>query len=189
MQDGHQRLGQLLNLDSLLAGVDAEANNETIEKTQARDEDDDHNGKQKENDEEEDEEQEFEFRLFSVPAAGHMSAAPTADVKDGAQRGDDQAKSSSNSKETTQKLRIRLRSPTPGPADLSEGRFLKPFVRGWEYYFTAPGLLTGSEDAGAEQATLELKRRQFEEVAVTGQNVMEWASVPWVSSFFSILVH
>lgn len=173
MQDGHQRLGKLLNLDSLLADVNANADDETSEKTPTGA--DGQDGKQEEDD---DEEQEFEFRLFNAPAAGGKSA----EEKDGAQRGDDRIKPSGENKETTtQKLRIRLRSPTPGPADLSEGRFVKPF-RGWEYYFTVPGLLTGSEDIGSEDANLELKRRQFEDVAVTGQNVMNWASVPWVSS-------
>lgn len=161
-----------MNLDSLLAGVDAAAGR------------DEQNTKQNEN-EDEDEEQEFEFRLFSAPATGRTAAAE--DTKDnGKDKDGAQAKLTEDNKETTQKLRIRLRSPTPGPADLSEGRFVRPF-RGWEYYFTVPGLLTGTEDAGSERAGLELKRKQFEDVAVTGQNVMEWASAPWVSTPLSLL--
>lgn len=165
-------MGQLLNLDSLLAGVDAAADA------------DDQNTNQKETNEDEDEEQEFEFRLFSAPTTTQKSTtATTENVKDEAQT----KPSGGDKKETTQKLRIRLNSPTPGPADLSEGRFVKPF-RGWEYYFTVPGLLAGSEDVDDQvaNANLELKRRQFENVAVTGQNVMEWATVPWVSTFLSI---
>lgn len=61
---------------------------------------------------------------------------------------------------------------------------MNPF-RGWQYYFTNPGLLSGSKENGDgdEDDEVELKRRQFEDVAVTGEHMLDWASVqPWVST-------
>ena len=58
---------------------------------------------------------------------------------------------------------------------------MNPF-RGWRYYFTAPGLLSGAKE---EDEEAELKRRQFEDVAVTGEHMLDWASVqPWVSCLY-----
>ena len=64
--------------------------------------------------------------------------------------------------------------------------------RGWRYYFTTP-VLSGStegedKDADADaDADVALKRKQFEEVAVSGQHMLGWASLqPWVSVFHTI---
>lgn len=131
----------------------------------------------------EDEEHEFEFRLFSAPAgAGKpdpVTTGTTATTDAGKQRDE---KNDSG----TQKLRIRLRSPTPGPADLSEGRFVNP-SRGWRYYFTTP-VLSGSTEGEDEDADAALRRKQFEEVAVSGQHMLGWASLqPWVSPSYHLI--
>ncbi|KKK17726.1 hypothetical protein ARAM_005982 [Aspergillus rambellii] len=145
--DAQERLGALLNLDSLLAPSAPEPTTTT---TTAPDN----------NPENEDEEQEFEFRLFQT------APKKAADKETG-------------EPETTQKLKIRLRSPTPTAGVNGEGRFVNPF-RGWQYYFSAPGLLSGETKVdGEEDAGLLLKRKQFEEVAVTGEEMMGWARVPW----------
>jgi hypothetical protein len=153
-------LGKLLNLDALIAPAESTA-------PEPRSQDDSHK-------QEDEEEQEFEFRLFSAPAA------PTSTTKDGktpATEGEQKAVSGG-----TQKLRIRLRSPTPGAVD-GEGRFLNPF-RGWQYYFTTPELLTGS---GARQdSALTTRRKQFEEVAVTGEQLLGWSEVSWVCGGLSV---
>lgn len=58
--------------------------------------------------------------------------------------------------------------------------------RGWQYYFTSQGLLSGSKESEDEDDETELKRRQFEDVAVTGEHMLDWASVqPWVSTLSS----
>ncbi|RLL99007.1 hypothetical protein CFD26_104088 [Aspergillus turcosus] len=151
-QDVHQRLGALLNLDALIAPAESAA-------PAPRSEEDGH--------QQEDEEQEFEFRLFSAPAA---PTSTSKDEKTPATGGGEKAVSGG-----TQKLRIRLRSPTPGAVD-GEGRFLNPF-RGWQYYFTTPELLSGS---GAKQDSASIvRRKQFEEVAVTGQQLLGWSEVSW----------
>lgn len=180
VQDGHQRLGELLNLDALLADTNTKtsANNKTNDKSQDTD--------AKQNSQEgEDEEQEFEFRLFSAP---RKPTAVVGERKEGGQSGVDNVKASKeDNATTTQKLRIRLRSPTPGPADISEGRFVNPF-RGWSYYFTAPALHSGSSTGNEnEDADVALRRKLFEEVAVSGQNVLDWADVPWVSTWVLVI--
>lgn len=168
----------MLNLDYFLTAA-PEATGQATKTTTAQEGDkkSEKDGKERE----EDEEQEFEFRLFSAPVS--RKAADTATKP---QVGDNEkGKTSANDDRAgTQKLRIRLRSPTPGPADLSEGRFVNPF-RGWGYYFTRPELLSGSrsqgiagEDEGMDAA---LKRKQFEELAVSGQHILGWALQPWVS--------
>lgn len=59
---------------------------------------------------------------------------------------------------------------------------MNPF-RGWQYYFTAPGLLSGSKESEDEDEEGKSRRRQFEDVAVTGEHMLNWASVqPWVST-------
>lgn len=176
VQDGRQRLGELLNLDALLAetNTNPSVNNKTNDKSQDTD------AKQNSQEGEEDEEQEFEFRLFSTPRKPTSAAG---ERKEGGQSGGDNVKASKEDNATaTQKLRIRLHSPTPGPADISEGRFVNPF-RGWGYYFTAPALLSGSSAGNEnEDADVALRRKLFEDVAVSGQNVLDWADVPWVST-------
>jgi hypothetical protein len=67
---------------------------------------------------------------------------------------------------------------------------VRPF-RGWEYYFTTPGLLSStsssagtgtkaSPDADAGSGFIE-KRRQFEDVAVSGDEVVRLQQQAWVS--------
>lgn len=120
---------------------------------------------------EEEEEQEFEFRLFSAPVRDSTAAA-TQDAGSAATV----EKKNDIGAAGTQKLRIRLRSPTPGARGPDDGGFVKPF-RGWDYYFSTPGLLSGSKE---DDPKLALKRKQFEEVAVSGEQMGEWAKVPWV---------
>ncbi|GAB1215832.1 hypothetical protein ATERTT37_005029 [Aspergillus terreus] len=156
--DAHRLLGKLLNLDDYLAPAPAaQANTQKPEPAPQTDTAAD-----------EDEEQEFEFRLFSAPAP-RKSDAPTSTDTAGA-ADPDAAK--------TQKLRIRLRSPSPGEVGLEEGRFVTP-SRGWEYYFTTPALLSGTSVGDELAAATALKRKQFEDVAVTGEQMMGWAQVPW----------
>lgn len=154
-QDVHQRLGALLNLDALIAPAESTAPAP---------------GPQEDGHQQEDEEQEFEFRLFSAPAA---PKATTKDEKTPATEGGEKAVSGG-----TQKLRIRLRSPTPGAVD-GEGRFLNPF-RGWQYYFTTPELLSGFGAKEDSASASTIRRKQFEEVAVTGQQMLGWSEVSWV---------
>ncbi|PWY83752.1 hypothetical protein BO94DRAFT_557605 [Aspergillus sclerotioniger CBS 115572] len=113
----------------------------------------------------EDEEQEFEFRLFSAPV-------PTNTKKE-------DTKSATNDA-SAQKLRIRVRSPTPGATGPEDGRFVKPF-RGWDYYFSAPGLMSGTSggELGEEEERLRAKRREFESVAVSGAQMVGFAGVSW----------
>lgn len=112
--------------------------------------------------------------MFSAPAKAKdtTTKAETEDntTNDKGAAGDKQAGG-------TQKLRIRLRSPSP--TNPSEGRFVKAF-RGWHYYFSTPSLygLKVTEDKEHE----EERRRQFEEMAVSGEHITTWAkSQPWVS--------
>ena len=167
----------MLNLDDTFTFTTP---GESIETSAQTDQKQNEGGEDKKDNGNEDEEQEFEFRLFSAPAA-----APEPDPATTAATATDTEKQSDDKNNSgTQKLRIRLRSPTPGPADLSEGRFVNP-SRGWQYYFTTPVLsgLTEGED-GDEHADAALKRKQFEEVAVSGQHMLGWASLqPWVSVF------
>ncbi|KAE8376251.1 hypothetical protein BDV26DRAFT_282804 [Aspergillus bertholletiae] len=159
LTSGYERLGELLNLDSL---IQPEKQPEQID-TQAA------NGNVKD----EEEEQEFEFRLFSAPVRDSTGTA-TRDVGP-ATIGSTEEKKEGVAAAGTQKLRIRLRSPTPGAGGPDEGGFVKPF-RGWEYYFSTPGMLSGSKE---DDPKLALKRKQFEEVAVSGEQMGEWAKVPW----------
>lgn len=97
-------------------------------------------------------------------------------------------KSSSKEKEAgnegTQKLRIRLRSPTPVSARPEDGRFVKAF-RGWQYYFTTPTLY-GLKEESDNEIHLSEKRNQYADTAVTGEHITSWAkSQPWVSELYS----
>ncbi|KAJ5125681.1 Protein of unknown function DUF2011 [Penicillium atrosanguineum] len=156
IQDAQARLGQLLNLDALLGTtITPQETKEPHQPAAAA----------------EDEEQEFEFRLFSAPAKAKdtTTKAETEDkfTTDKGTEGNIQTGG-------TQKLRIRLRSPSP--ANPSEGRFVKAF-RGWQYYFSAPSLY-GLKDI-EEENEVE-RRRQFEEMAVSGEHITTWAkSQPW----------
>ncbi|PYH93022.1 hypothetical protein BO71DRAFT_400022, partial [Aspergillus ellipticus CBS 707.79] len=144
--DAQKRLGQLLNLDSLLAP--AYPSTETPQSATAEVPDD--------------EEQEFEFRLFSAPAATATKSQTNAE----------------STSATAQKLRIRVRSPTPGAAGLEDGRFVNPF-RGWGHYFSAPELMAGGKGDELEEERLREKRRQFEDIAVSGVQMLGFAQVPW----------
>ncbi|KAL5336671.1 hypothetical protein BJX70DRAFT_274755 [Aspergillus crustosus] len=123
----------------------------------------------------EDEEQEFEFRLFSAPAA-RSSDPDTTKTGDGTTESEVVA--------PTQKLRIRVRSPTPtSGAGSGEGRFVNPF-RGWSYYFSTPGLLSGEKKKKTggnpdEELKIEERKRQFEEVAVSGEELVKLAGISW----------
>ncbi|KAL4780444.1 hypothetical protein BJX76DRAFT_338075, partial [Aspergillus varians] len=120
----------------------------------------------------EDEEQEFEFRLFSAPAPAPR--LPGSDDKDAQKPGD----ITTDGTDGAQKLRIRLRSPTPTAAGSGEGRFVNPF-RGWDYYFSTPGLLSGETNTVDEDAGVLLKKKQFEDVAVSGEEMEKLSGVSW----------
>lgn len=131
--------------------------------------------------EEEDGEQEFEFRLFSTaaPSKKATDSATTAKPETDSKIGKQERLPSSSTGDAiikTQKLKIRLRSPTPdGDAPLEDGRFVVPF-RGWEYYFTRPELMNVSARDPARLETEETNRRkEFEDIAVTGGEVLKWA--------------
>lgn len=159
LASGYERLGALLNLDSLIQPEQQPEQTDT-QATKVN--------------EEEEEEQEFEFRLFSAPVRDSTATA-TRDAGSAATEGEKNDVGAVG----TQKLRIRLRSPTPGARGPDDGGFVKPF-RGWEYYFSAPGLLSGSKE---DDPKLALRRKQFEDVAVSGEQMGEWAKVPWVCCF------
>ncbi|KAL6238824.1 hypothetical protein BDW75DRAFT_237020 [Aspergillus navahoensis] len=118
----------------------------------------------------EDEEQEFEFRLFS------SAPAPASKPFGADQNGS--GHSTTVPAPSAQKLRIRLRSPTPTASGTGEGGFVNPF-RGWSYYFSTPRLLAGTGTEGDEDAGIALKRKQFEDVAVSGEDMVKLSEVPW----------
>lgn len=162
LQDAHARLGKLLNLDGLLeVSAISKFAEDTPEQAGG----------------EEDEEQEFEFRLFSTPANPNTDGEEAGETHKNGKR----APGVGNQVNTgTQRLRIRLRSPTPGSGDPSEGRFVKA-SRGWQYYFSTP-ILWGPSVELEDQASQSERRRQFEDIAVTGEQIVTWAkSQPWVS--------
>jgi hypothetical protein len=127
------------------------------------------NNTQQENgkDEANDDEEEFEFRLFSAPKPTPSSTAKT-----------DSKTEDAESEIKTQKLKIRLRSPTPVDVQPGDGRFVVPF-RGWRYYFTKPELIHISARDDQERAQIEaeesMRRREYEDVAITGAEVLDWA--------------
>ncbi|RAK94997.1 DUF2011 domain-containing protein [Aspergillus ibericus CBS 121593] len=156
LTNAHQRLSELLNLDSLLAPAPTSTPQQPDNHTDNLNED---------------EEQEFEFRLFSAPAPTSTTTAT--------KKNDTTTKDSNPTEEKpAQKLRIRVRSPTPGAVGTEDGRFVKPF-RGWEYYFSAPGLMAGTGEGVEEEERLRVKRREFEDVAVSGGEVVRFAGVKW----------
>jgi hypothetical protein len=171
LQDAHTRLGKLLDLDGLIE-VNTATEGDQNAATQPADG----------NNDQEEEEQEFEFRLFSAPTkpkAATPKEQGTGDRDNATTKGD--KSSGTESKDTTagtQKLRIRLRSPSPS-GDPSEGRFVKAF-RGWRFYFSTPTLF-GLEENDIVKKTIAEQRRQFEDMAVTGEHITTWAkSQPWV---------
>ncbi|KAL4813562.1 hypothetical protein BDW67DRAFT_104479 [Aspergillus spinulosporus] len=114
------------------------------------------------------EEQEFEFRLFS--SAPVPKASSTVQNESGV--------STTAAAQSAPKLRIRLRSPSPTALGSGEGGFVNPF-RGWSYYFSTPALLTGTGTKGDEDVGAALKRKQCEDVAVSGEDMVKLAGVPW----------
>lgn len=164
-QDAHARLGKLLNLDELIGTNMSSENTENIPQPLGADEN-------------EDEEQEFEFRLFSAPTKPTPTTETTGETTENKKSTEKSSESGDKAGSGTQKLRIRLRSPTPGSG---EGRFVKAF-RGWQYYFSTPSLWNEKEDNSEEEADQTEKKRQFEDIAVTGEHMLSWAkSQPWVS--------
>ncbi|KAJ5383615.1 hypothetical protein N7517_001526 [Penicillium concentricum] len=148
-QDAYARLGKLLNLDQL----------DTAQQTASQDD---------QLVEDEDEEQEFEFRLFSAPAKS------TEDTTKQSGKDTDEKSTEEKPGPTTQKLMIRLHSPTPGSG--GEGRFVKA-SRGWDYYFSTPSLQGSSGEPTAEdEAQIAEKKKQFEDMAVSGQHMLTWAN-------------
>ncbi|KGO72466.1 Protein of unknown function DUF2011 [Penicillium italicum] len=155
-QDAYARLGKLLNLDQL----------DAAQETTSQD-----NGPSQPA-EDEDEEQEFEFRLFSAPtkSAEETSKQPGTDADE-----------KSTEVPTTQKLRIRLHSPTPGSGAGTEGRFVKA-SRGWDYYFSTPSLqgTRSGVPTAEDEIRMAEKKKQFEDMAVSGQHMLTWAnSLVW----------
>lgn len=162
-QDAYARLGKLLNLDQL----------DTAQDTTSQD-----NGPSQPADDE-DEEQEFEFRLFSAPAKS---------TEDTTKSSGQDTDGKSTEAATTQKLRIRLHSPTPGSGAGTEGRFVKA-SRGWDYYFSTPSLqgTRSGEPTAEDEIRIAEKKKQFEDMAVSGQHMLAWAnSLVWVSGYPSI---
>ncbi|KAJ6011666.1 hypothetical protein N7451_003078 [Penicillium sp. IBT 35674x] len=160
LQDAHARLGKLLNLDGLLeVSAISKIAEDTPEQAGG----------------EEAEEQEFEFRLFSTPANPNTAGEEAGETH---KKGKHTSGGEKQVNTGTQRLRVRLRSPTPGSGDPSEGRFVKA-SRGWQYYFSTPSLW-GSSVELEDQASQSEKRGQFEDMAVTGEHIMTWAkSQPW----------
>ncbi|KAK2865165.1 hypothetical protein FQN49_003850 [Arthroderma sp. PD_2] len=135
--------------------------------------------------ENEEEEQEFEFRLFnSVPAPENRS---TKEV-DGARTKADKHAASSNNQGGVQKLKIRLRSPSPSAGPRGDGGFIVPF-RGWDYYFSNPELVlraVGDSSLQTESRSSKMDERSgtlgetFQDVAVDGNTILaRAASVAW----------
>jgi Fungal protein of unknown function (DUF2011) len=125
----------------------------------------------------EEQEQEFEFRLFSVPTE-HTAVSSCKSCMDSAQQTGSWGHVNNDG---ISKLRIRIRSPSLEPATPGEGRFVVPF-RGWQYYFTTPGLLSGQT---LELADISSRRREYEDVAVSGTQLLNWAkSGTWVGHLF-----
>ncbi|EKV12520.1 4-formylbenzenesulfonate dehydrogenase TsaC1/TsaC2 [Penicillium digitatum] len=156
VQDAYARLGKLLNLDQLDAAQ--ETTSHDIDPSQPA--------------EDEDEEQEFEFRLFS---------APTKSTEDTTKQPGNDTDEKITEAPTTQKLKIRLHSPTPGSGAGTEGRFVKA-SRGWDYYFSTPSLqgTRNGQPTSEDEIRIAEKKKQFEEMAVSGQHVLTWAnSLVW----------
>ncbi|KAJ5168579.1 uncharacterized protein N7482_004173 [Penicillium canariense] len=167
LQEAHARLGKLLDLDGLI-GTNSivEATNEAAPPPADANSDDG--------------EQEFEFRLFSAPTKAKDTSSHEPNMTDGNQTAANKDKKPTGEIRDnigTQKLRIRLRSPTPS-RDPSEGRFVKAF-RGWQYYFSTPTIF-GMDETPMSEGTKAERRRQFEDMAVTGEHITGWAKTqPW----------
>lgn len=139
------------------------------------------------------EEQEFEFRLFysrasrAGPAADNSETASTKQTRQ-LNKKEEEASSNGDRGNTTdgiQKLKIRLRSLSPGQA--GEGGFVVPF-RGWDYYLSDPEMVMRVLDGGHRHNDAEGSgdvnshvRGEFIDVAVSGEEVLAGAkSSRWV---------
>lgn len=161
-RDAYARLGKLLNLDHLNDAPDtAEQDNDPSQPV------------------EEDDEQEFEFRLFSAPTKSKEETTKQVDGEQDENATNTEARPAS----TTQKLRIRLDSPTPGSG---EGGLVKA-SRDWDYYFSTPAL-SGTHDgeiASEDEDRIAEKKKQFENMAVSGDHMLGWAqSQAWVRALY-----
>jgi hypothetical protein len=170
--EGHALLGKLLGLDTFTVEDQCSIEKHT-EKTEISATD-----AAAPNGDDEQQEQEFEFRLFSG-APAKRRAPDDGQKPDGV---DDSTVNSSRD-DGTRKLRIRLRSPTPGPVDISEGKFVTPF-RGWRYYVTSPALILSGQHHAEADSTIDARRNEYEDVAVSGTQLVELAARgTWVSRF------
>jgi hypothetical protein len=158
-QQAQALLGKLLDFDTFTVNNEPGITSKKKQSEDATREDDGNNETQ-----EDDQEQEFEFRLFSAPAA-------TTNTKQTSHN----TAGNGGAKSKTQKLRIRVRSPTPADIQPGDGRFVVPF-RGWQYYVTRPELMKQPRDERPAQLE-DVKRTEYEQVAVTGAQLMEWARI------------
>jgi hypothetical protein len=111
--------------------------------------------------------QEFDFRLFAVSMHN--------DNKLGIETNEGPGCKTEKLNDGTRKLQIY--SPSPEPVIPSEGKFVVPY-RGWQYYFTTSSVLSG----GSVGIHTSLKRREYEDVAVTGEQLLNWEKRgTWVS--------
>ncbi|KAM5450698.1 hypothetical protein MaudCBS49596_004229 [Microsporum audouinii] len=132
---------------------------------------------------EEDEEQEFEFRLFSSAPAREDRSTKGIDELQTTAKGHNGSNFSG-----VQKLKIRLRSPSPSARPAGDGGFTVPF-RGWDYYFSNPAMVmravgdgswqSGSRDRDTSKR-LEMIKETFRDAAVDGDTVLaRAASASW----------
>ena len=117
-------------------------------------------------------EQEFEFRLFRAPAPKDAGTTSSTDP------------TQSQTSAGVQKLKVRLRSPTPVPP--GDGSFVVPF-RGWDYYLSDPEavmrVLNGKAQEDGVQVVGSGKSRlkdEFVDAAVSGETVFVWSKTSWV---------
>lgn len=164
-EDGHARLGRLLDLDIIHS---AKNFRDTPNSTPP--------GLEHESvPSNEEQEQEFEFRLFGTTVKPEVSNAVDGQTNASERQG---KQSVSDDRSNIQKLRLRLRSPTPVPTNPGEGGFIKPF-RGWQHYFTTPQLLSSHRVHGDAPNPL---RREYADMAISGPQIMERAKRDvWVS--------
>ncbi|KAF3492353.1 uncharacterized protein GIQ15_01870 [Arthroderma uncinatum] len=120
----------------------------------------------------EEEEQEFEFRLFSSVPAQEKRPGQTKTKPDDA--------TGTGSLGGVQKLKIRLRSPSPVTGPRGDGGFIVPF-RGWDYYFSNPELVmraVGDTTSQKEKQSSELDRQlemlkeTFQDAAMDGNTIL-----------------
>ncbi|KAI1915197.1 hypothetical protein LOZ65_005500 [Ophidiomyces ophidiicola] len=127
------------------------------------------------------EEQEFEFRLFRSKTSDEQSS--------NIDTGGDGVEQVTKRGPALQKLKIRLRSPSPAAA--GEGGFVVPF-RGWDYYFSNPEAILRTFSSSNKQPVHSVPgckskdlqdstiKRQFLEAAVTSEEVLAAAkSTTW----------